>query len=273
MKKQKQKALVPVTKQPNPLVTNVKPNFEADAGVGQEGMTSQDYSIPRLVILQSGSPQVKKSDEAYVKGAEEGDIFDKVNSRIFKTEGAGIKLIPVSYRRTHLEWQPRDKGGGFVADHGPESEIMSKTAKDPKTGANLLANGNQISVVAEYFVFLVDKDGHHPYVISMTGSQMKKARQWNTVMNSLKVPREGGQGTFTPAMFYRSYDFTTVPESNAKGSWYGWKIVPAEDMTKLSNGMEIYQAARDFRAQVNTGIVKAAAPVAEHHQESDDAPM
>jgi hypothetical protein len=41
-----------------------------DAGSAGDNMTADDMLIPRLRILQSGSPVVKKSDGAYVKGAE-----------------------------------------------------------------------------------------------------------------------------------------------------------------------------------------------------------
>lgn len=258
-----------------PLATII--NAEEDAGVGQEGMTSQDFSIPRLVILQGLSPQLKKNDEAFIKGAEEGDICDTINARVFKTDGgAGVTLIPVSYRRTHLEWKSREQGGGFVQDHGPESDILSKTARNESTGANVLPNGNNISVVAEYFCFMLDETGTpQPYVLSMTGSQMKKARRWNTVMSQYRVPKADGTGHFNPAMFYRSYTFTTVPESNPKGSWYGWKIIPGKTVLELPHGADIYQAAREFRAQVATGAVKVTPPARDsaHETESDTSPM
>ena len=47
-----------------------------DAGTASENMTADDMLIPRLRILQSGSPQVKKSEGAYIKGAEEGCAYN-----------------------------------------------------------------------------------------------------------------------------------------------------------------------------------------------------
>ena len=56
--------------------------FEAqqleEAGSGFEEATSDSYAVPFLQVLQSGSPQCKKSDGKYIKGAEEGMIFNTV---------------------------------------------------------------------------------------------------------------------------------------------------------------------------------------------------
>lgn len=249
-------------------------DLEADAGVGQETMDRNDYAIPRLTILQDLSPQVKKTEQGYIKGAETGNICDILNELLFDGE-SGIIVVPASYRRAYIEWRPRKDGGGFAGDHGSDGAILDQCKENPETGVrNVLPNGNTIATVGEYFVFLVQKDGSFtPYVLSMAGSQLKKARRWNTMINQLRVPRKEG-GTFNPAMFYRSYQLTTVPERNDKGSWFGWKISPGEDTLSLESGEQIYLAARDLRGQVAEGKVTAAAPVGEtHSHEGDAAPM
>ena len=44
-------------------------------GTGLEEATADDYAIPFLRILQSMSPQLKKSDGKFIAGAEEGSFF------------------------------------------------------------------------------------------------------------------------------------------------------------------------------------------------------
>lgn len=263
----KSKALVPS-----------KANFEEDAGAGQENMTRDDYAIPRLVILQDMSPQVKKADPKFIPNADVGDIADTVAGNVWSGE-EGIIVVPFSYRRTHIEWKLRTKGGGFVKDHGPDFDI-SQATRNEDTGMFMLKNGNQIATVSEYFVFVVNEDGSYsPYVIGMAGSQLKKARAWNTLINQLRVPTASGEGTFNPAMFYRSYLLTTVPERNEKGDWIGWKITPGENTVDLPDGEALYYAAREFRKNVAEGRVTAAAPTetgeftGRSETEGDDVPM
>lgn len=247
--------------------------LEEDAG--QQAFGRDDLAIPRIKVLQDLSPEVKKTEvDKYIKGAECGMILDSVSKTLFDGE-KGVEIIPVSYRRTHLEWKPNR--GGFVADHGPDGSILNECTKGEK-GQNVLKNGNIITISAEYFVFLLGADGsYQPFALSLAGTQLKKSRQWNTIISQLQLPKSGG-GTFNPAMFARSYNMSTIPERNDQGSWFGVKIVPSTFTTELPNGNEIYIAAREFRAAVAEGKIKAAAPVDTDHAaagpgESDDAPM
>lgn len=245
----------------NQIVAGAAINIADDAGVGQEQMGAKDLSIPRISILQDLSPQVKKTEPEFIKGSEAGMICDIVNAKVFSGE-TGVSIIPVHYRRTNLEWRPRKDGGGFVADHGSDDKILATCVKGEKGGYKTKA-GNDVKATAEYFVYLVNpKTGEYtPYVLSMAGSQLKKARRWNTMINQLRVahPTLAGQ-TINPAMFYLSYNATTVPEKNDMGSWYGWKIVGTTPTLEIKHGSQIYMAAREFHKQIASGAVTAAAP-------------
>ena len=123
-----------------------------DAGAGQEGMNKEDLMIPRISILQQMSPQVNKRDGAYVQGAEPGFILDSVAQVAIDGE-KGITVVPISYRRAHIEWKP-DRGG-LVADHGPDSACLEKCTRGSR-GEYLTDEGNEIVPTGEYFVFVVD---------------------------------------------------------------------------------------------------------------------
>jgi hypothetical protein len=254
------KALVP--KASRTLATTAQPDIAdllaQDAGAGQENMDRNDYAIPRLRILQDLSAQVKKTEAGYIKGAEAGMLCDTVSEELWDGD-EGVLVIPVSYRRSHIEWKLREKGGGIVKDHGPDGAILDQCTQDDRK-RNILPNGNQIVVVAEYFVFLLTEDGgHQPYVLGLAGTQLKKSRRWNTMINQLRIPNPSGEGTINPAMFYRTYRLSTEPERNDQGSWFGLHITPDKPTVELDNGVEIYMAAREFRKQVQSGNVKVAA--------------
>lgn len=256
------KAQTPATRQAAGVVSsNLAATMMEDAGAGTESMTAQDLAIPRLTILQSNSPQVTKGHEKFIKGAETGDICETISGECFNGE-EGIILIPVSYRRAYIEWITKDNGGGFVKDHGNDSSILDKTTRDEKN-RDILPNGNQIVTTAEYFVIIVsNKEEVAPReaVLSMSSTQLKKAKKWNTMISTLRVARPDGNGFFNPAMYYRSYCLKTVPESNEKGNWMGWVIEPAADTINLLNGEELYMHARRFREQVASGAVRVAPP-------------
>lgn len=250
----------------------------ADAGAGQEAMGTQDYAIPRLTILQSLSPQVNKRDEAYLDGAEAGMIFDSVMGRTWDGE-RGLEAILVKYRRAYIEWIPRNKGGGFVADHGSNPEVLAKCARTD-TGF-FLPSGNEIVTVAEYFAFILNEDGPVDHVlIGFAKTQLKKARRLNTMISQFLVQHPSGTGMFNPAMFYRTYKLTTGPEQNDKGSWFGWNIEPGRNVLDLDNGEQLYMEARAFFTKINEGKVQVATPVASGLAEpevplaeANDAPM
>mgnify|MGYP003654906449 FL=1 len=139
-------------------------NINADlilknAGKGLQNVTNDDITIPRLAIVQSGSPQRKKKDEKYIEGAEEGMIFNTVTNTLY---GNTIEVIPCGYRKTYVEWVPREDGGGLVAVHDMKP---ANTKTDPKTRKSLLGK-NQIVDTAEHFVLLQKEDGtHEPAVL------------------------------------------------------------------------------------------------------------
>ena len=150
----------------------------------------------------------------------------------------------------------------MVADHGADSSCLESCSRGDK-GEYFTDEGNEIVPTGEYFVFMINKDGSHtPAVLSMSKSQLKKARQWNTMMNRLQIVANGKQ--INPAMFWTSYQLTTIPEQNDQGAWFGWSIKMNHDadsggiIKKLKNGKEIYLAARNFKAQVAQGEVKVS---------------
>lgn len=232
-------------------------NIYDDKGAGQENMTAEDFSVPRFTILQQLSPQCDKTKPEHIEGAEPGMIINTVTGELFDGD-EGIEIIAMHYIRNHLEWKPRAKGGGFVKNWGPSPKVLESCKIDENRNA-ITVDGNEIVATAEYFCFYLKEDGQFsPAVISMAKTQLKKARNWNTQINELKVPRPDGAGTFNPAMWYRTYRLTTQPESNDKGSWFGWVIEPGQNVLEMEDGAAKYMAAREFQQRIKAGEVKAA---------------
>ena len=225
--------------------------FEEDADGGFETADSSAYAIPFLTILQAGSPQVKKSDGAYIKGAEEGMLFNTVTRQVLGG-AAGVVVIPCAYKRTFIKWAARDSGGGFKGELPPSDPQVQAGVTDPD-GRMIDGDGNLLSDTRTHYVLVLDdKGGYQPAVISLSSTQIKKSRQWMSKMNGIKLIRPSDGTHYTPAMFSHTYRITTGPESNDKGSWFGLKV---ETLGAVESA-ELYRAAKAFRDAVSSGEAK-----------------
>lgn len=227
--------------------------MEQDAGAGLENIGINDIAIPFIMILQALSPQVKRGEQK-IDGAEEGDIFNTVTGEV--SSGAeGIYVIPCAYKKAWVEWKPRESGGGFVHQFEDES-ILAQTTKDSK-GRDMMPNGNIIVATAYHYVIVVNPvtGDYCEGVISMTSTQLKKSRKWNSLMTSMKMPKADGS-KFTPPIFSQVYLMTTEPEQNEAGSWSGWHVEPYSQVPS----MELYQVAKKFSQDVSKGLVKESTP-------------
>lgn len=223
--------------------------MQEDAGAGFEEATSSSYAIPFLQILQSGSPQCKKSDGAYIKGAEEGMFFNTVTQEIYDGE-KGVEVIPCHFSQRLVEWKPRESGGGFVREHMVGE--TPTTVKDEK-GRDLLPNGNTLVDTRNHYVLIKTADGSlTPAIIAMTSTQLKKSRQWMSKMQGIKIKAADG-GFVTAPMMSRQYLLTTSAESNDKGSWFGFRI----ELHGLVEDPAEYRAAQEFRNAVRLGQAQA----------------
>ena len=234
--------------------------YEEDVGAGFENADRDSYSIPFINILQSGSPQVKKSDGAFIKGAEEGFLYNSVSQEVVNGE-AGLYVIPCYFTRRFVEWLPRDAGGGggLAGEHLPSDNIVVNCQRNDKNQM-VTANGNSLVDTRTHYCLIVNRESglFTPALISMSSTQVKKSRQWMTRMESIKFKNAQG-ALFTPPMFSHMYHLTTIPEQNDQGSWYGWRIETAGPVEDTG----LYSAAKSFRDAVKSGEAKPAALAAE----------
>lgn len=232
--------------------------FEEYANMGFEEADRDAYAIPFLAILQSGSPQAKKSEGEYIEGAMEGMLYNSVSNAVYDPEKIDCLLIPCHYSRAFVEWRERGAGGGFVAQHGVEDgiELLAQTTKNDKN-QDILPNGNLLVDTRSHYCLFSGNGGEswEPVVISMSSTQMKKSRKWMTVMSNLRMSRADGS-TFNPPMFSHIYRLETIPESNDKGSWMGWKI----ETDQVVSDASLFEQAKAFRDAIVSGAAKAQQP-------------
>jgi|TARA_R100000353_G_scaffold172971_1_gene138813 hypothetical protein len=246
-----------VAKKSNSGIANLSDDLIlANAGKGLQNISNDDITIPRLAIIQSGSPQRKKKDEKYIDGADEGMIFNTVTNELYKDS---LEIIPCGYRKTYVEWVPREKGGGLVAVHDLKPD---GSTTDPKTRKTMLGE-NQIVDTAEHFVLVKTKDGFSPAVLTMTSSNLGVSRKWNTLLK-MKRLNVKGQTVEAPSFLY-VFKLSTIEAENDLGNWYKYKI---EEIGQVES-KEIFKDGEKLADSVSTGKVKASEPT----EAGSDAPF
>jgi hypothetical protein len=240
--------------------------FARNAGDGLENVGARDLIIPRITILQALSPQVQAKKPEYIQGAQVGDICDVGTQEIFE---APLVFLPVHYVKQFLEWAPRSSGKGLVKIHD-DPAILDECERDEKNRP-ITKDGNTIAETAQFFGLNLSAGGRRCF-LPLSSTQLKKARRWLTLATSEQVAREDGS-SFTPPLFYRTYNLSTVDESNAEGDWSGWKIERGTKLQEVEGWKELYAEAMSFRDAIKSGTVRGDVAEDEHTADSSNAAM
>ncbi len=181
-----------------------------DIDSGYENTTAEDYAVPFLMMLQKMSPEVDKSEEAYIKGAAPGMILNKGTGEIFN------KILFVCSYSQHMfiEWVPRDQGGGLVARYEPDDPFVQKIRKSQKFGMYATPDGNNlVDTFYMWGILIKDDESTENVVIGFKSTQIKKYKNWRTRGRTLGVP-----------LFAQRWLLKSIGESNSKGSFHSWDI-------------------------------------------------
>lgn len=202
---------------------------------GNEGVKAEDMQIPRLSIIQDLSPQWKKGRDEYIDGAEVKMIFNTATQRLYGTE---LYVVPVLFRKEWVVWKDLDSGGGFRGAFNTQEEAVKAMAAFED------AKECEIVDTHQHFVLVVDPDSKsiEHAVISMSKSQCKPSRQWNTMIQT-----SGGD------RFERMYRLSVVDAQNAAGKeYYNWKVsqMGYVDEPTFKEAEKLYEAIRSGKLDV-----------------------
>lgn len=254
---------LPATKPQISLPTDGSFSMEDLAGVGFENVNeARDILIPRLAILQALSPQCTRNKPEYLPDARPGDICDTATGQIFPQP---LRVIVVDYVVSYLEWAPRASGKGLIAIYADGSPLPP--VRDDEKGRKVTAAGNLL-VESRQFFCILPEHGNRRVFIPMSSTQAKKAKRWVTSMLAERKVHSKTGKEYVPPLFYRTHLLTSFGESNAEGSWEGWKIEPSIEVEKLPNAAEAMQTVASFFNALKAGQVKAAT-----HAETDEVPF
>jgi hypothetical protein len=238
-------------------------DYGEDAGVGYEGMTSDDYAIPFVTILQTNSPEVEDNDP---KGAKPGLLFNKATRELYES----IVFQPCHRERTIVEWVPRDDGGGLVGFHDVNSDLYKDAvlaAKNGGYGRVLAPNGNHLVNTVYIYGQLLDEAGANVIawaVLTFSSTRFKPLKNFNSATRQLYGK---------PPPWATRVVISTFRDENKYGKFYNFRMSPLKDtwLESLINPSEekaLLIAGKDFRDMVLEG--KARADFSKQDQDSVD---
>ena len=212
--------------------------YEGDAHAGFENVKTTSLALPILKLLQNGSGEAQKRNQNYVEGAEPGMFLNTVTKKTY--EGAtGIEVIPCHYKLEYQEWADFGTGSGRPENiYSADSDILSKTKNE--MGKDRLDNGNYILTVGQHYVLILDGNSTENALISMSSSQGKVSRKWNSMMMSITL--DGKNGPYTPPSFSHKYRLTSVLNSGKGNQWYGFNVIKVGPVEEPS----LYERAKKF---------------------------
>ena len=212
--------------------------YEGDAHAGFENVKTTSLALPILKLLQNGSGEAQKRNQNYVEGAEPGMFLNTVTKKLY--DGTkGMEVVPCYYKLEYQEWADYGTGSGRPENiFDANSDILSKTKNE--NGKDRLENGNYIQTVGQHYVLIRDGNSTENALISMSSSQGKVSRKWNSMMMSITL--DGKNGPYTPPSFSHKYRLTSVLNSGKGNQWYGFNVIKVGPVEEPS----LYERAKKF---------------------------
>lgn len=213
------------------------PEYMQAGNRGAENVGNDDLVIPRIELVQALSPARKKSDAAYIEGAEEGMLYNNVTRELY---GSEVTVVPVYYTKQYLVWKDRKTGGG--GSNGFRGAFNSKAEADAAIAA-LGEEGLEAIDTAQHFVLVHHNGAWQEAVLSMAKSKMKVSKRWNSLMRLTNTDS-----------FSRAYKLASVTETNARNeSYFNYGITPLGFVPK-----DVYERAEKLYETVRGGAVKVS---------------
>lgn len=218
-----------------------------DSSEFQHSVDQEDITTPRIKLLQSGSPEIKKSNVKFVEGAEVGDLFEVMSKTVYKGS-EGILFVPVKTIINYIEWEGEGLTSKLVNNFGSDATFYTKQKNENKITdkGKVMGSAPNRTIVKtlNFYGFVFDKQNNtvSPVVIPFSGSKMKIARN----LNSMILSRKDQNGKSLPS-FACVYSVKTVMESNEKGEWSNFDISPVGYTLAIPQvGKSIYNQAKEL---------------------------
>jgi len=194
------------------------PDFMSDAaGEGTEGITKDDIQLPRLAIAQKTSPQLEPDKPEYIEGLKFGDFFNSLTGQIY---GRGpLTFVPLRRDNPrHIEFFPREQGGGIKDMNVPPNDPRTQFTTDPATGKSIKPVATKFY---DYIVMLLPS--REVIAVSCKGTSIRSARDFNGLIMGSVLPAGPNKGRRAP-LYAGAYTITSMSKQNTLGSFFIYKM-------------------------------------------------
>ena len=195
-------------------------------GAGNENVSTDDMTVPRLDIIQQLSPQLDPSNAKFIEGAKLGHVFNSLTGELY----THCFVINLHYETRYQIFKKRKFGGGFEGSYDSEAEALAYLDTN-----NLPRDQYDVPETAIHKCLLLDENGQpdQPVLVYMSGSKQKVSKEWNSQIR-LKDPRAD--------RFASVWTLSSVGEKNRQGQPYqnfkvdfaGWA---GEDLYEEAKGL------------------------------------
>ena len=104
------------------IVTSTMPaHLKKGTNLGNENISSEHLSTPRLKQLQQLSNEVDENHSEYIEGAKVGDFINTVTKEDY---GKELYLVNVHYKEEFVVWKQLEKGGVLVGTFPTQNEAL-----------------------------------------------------------------------------------------------------------------------------------------------------
>ena len=187
------------------IVTSEMPaHVKQGNNLGNENINSEHLSTPRLKQLQQLSNEVDENHSEYINGAKVGDFINTVTGENY---GSSMYVVNTHFKEEFVVWRKREEGGGLVGNFPTRGE-----AEDYLSENNLEMTKHDITQTHIHTLLRLDDKTQEisdiPFLFDCASSKLKVSREWNT-----KIIKQAGD------RFSYLWKMSSVPQSNAKGSW------------------------------------------------------
>lgn len=237
-----------------PQLPAVVIDYGVDAGSGTDDIGRDEAGIPFLKILQAQSPEVIGPD-GIMEGARAGSLLNTGTEQL----NDEITLVPAFRQHVFVEWKPRDAGGGIVAVHQKDSDVVQASIAASDTFGKYTTEGGN-DLVETFYVFAVVMEDDSPagfVVVPFSSMQIKKYKKGFINRLAYCLVDNGQGGKVKPPMFAHRITLGTEVEKNDKGVWSNYVVKFAVDNNVQQSLMAPdhpgFAAAKELRAMVASG--------------------
>lgn len=197
------------TKDKNTGLATIPEHLKAFQGSqeGKENIGQEDLLIPRLSVAQALSPQLKKTNEAYIPGLQLGDLFNTLTGENY---GPSARIIPLFMFHQFFQLKPIDEGGGIIAQWKNRRDVPPALLAWGPTGQKPIATEFKC-----WMSLIETEKGVQPVVMSFKSTATKDAKKLTAFINMTQFP--------SYAMVYK---MTSTLRTKGQQEWYGMSPAP-----------------------------------------------